>query len=83
MANFMNIYTLACLFVCLYVQLHYHKQGKHDEFVRLLESSRTGNTHYIIIEWEEELALNSRNFCLHKFTFIRIARILSNFNFSK
>ena len=24
------------------MQLHYYKQGKHDEFVRLLEASRTG-----------------------------------------
>lgn len=25
-----------------YLQLHYYKQGKHEEFVRLLEASKTG-----------------------------------------
>ena len=24
------------------LQLHYYKQGKHEEFVRLLEASKTG-----------------------------------------
>ena len=30
------------LYVVCWEQLHYYKQGKNEEFVRLLEASRTG-----------------------------------------
>ena len=34
-----HVYSFGCGY---FLQLHYFKQGKNEEFVRLLEASRTG-----------------------------------------